>query len=484
MRSVRFLICAGLSSLLLLSGLQAQEIATKTQPEGTVQAAPQAGVDTQEVHILNGRSVIINMQARLRRVLVSNPTIIHTETTSPTQLVMVARQPGSSTVIIWDETGHSRILDVYSDVDVAGLRDAVQQAYPGESIQATADQGKIVLTGVAPNKEAFDDLTKLATVYSANVVNSLTIAEKHGQQILLQVKIAEVDRTKLDQLGINIFSTGAANTPGTVTTGQFSPPTVGNGGQITGHIPGQNNGTTTTLNVTNLLNIFLFRPDLNLGATVAALQQKNVLQILAEPNLMAANGQPAKFLAGGEFPFPVIQPGVTFNTVTIVFKPFGVQLNFTAIIERDNVVRLKVAPEVSALDFTNAVTVSGFTIPAISTRRAETEIELKNGQSFGIAGLLDHRTTALLNKVPGIGDVPIIGKLFRSKSINNSVSELMVLVTPVIVDPVGQAGASPKLPPMSMPLLDSPKFDQSLGKTAQDNSNKAQSTNPATSNPK
>ena len=153
-------------------------------------------------------------------------------------------------------------------------------------------------------------------------------------------------------------------------------------------------------------------------------------------------------------------------------------------IEGDDAIRLKVAPEVSSLDYTNSVTINGFIMPAIQTRRAETEIELKNGQSFGIAGLLDHRTTALLSKIPGIGDVPVLGKLFHSKSINKSVTELMVLVTPVIVDPVGGVGAPPKLPPLAMPLLDTPKFDQSLGNKAQEPNNKTQGTSPATSNPK
>lgn len=484
MRSFHRVVCAASLSaaVLLMPGLQAQEPTDTPQPgqrPGAVEAqanAPSPGVDTQEVHILAGRSVIINMQSRLARVLVSNPAVIHTETTSPTQIVIVAKAPGSSSVIIWDVTGHSRILDVYSDVDVAGLRSALQQAYPNESIQVTADQGNIVLTGVVPSKEAFEDIGKIAGSYSKALVNSLIIAERHGRQILLQVKFAEVDRTKLEQFGINFFSTGAANTIGTVTTQQFSPPTAG--AALKGAIPGSSTGFTSSFNFGDLLNIFLFRPDINLGATIKDLQQKNVLQLLAEPNLLAMNGQPAKFLAGGEFPYPIVQPGTQFNTVTIVFKPFGVQLNFTATIETDDVIRLKVAPEVSALDFSNAVTVSGSTIPAISTRKAETEIELKNGQSFGIAGMLDHRTTVLLSKLPGIGDIPILGKLFRSKSINNTATELVVLVTPTIVDPVGQAIAPPKLPVNPVPLLNEPTFDENVGTKSKTPPNPPSQANP------
>jgi pilus assembly protein CpaC len=185
-----------------------------------------------------------------------------------------------------------------------------------------------------------------------------------------------------------------------------------------------------------------------------------VAEILAEPNLMAISGQKATFLAGGEFPFPIVQPSSGVPTVTIQFKPFGVKLDFTATVEDDGTLRLHVAPEVSTLDFSNALTLSGFTVPAISTRRAETEIELKDGQSFGIAGLLDRRATTLLNKVPGIGDIPVLGQLFRSKSINKTNLELMVFVTPHIVDPVRVDAPVPAAPKLAVPFLDVPKFDK------------------------
>jgi len=216
------------------------------------------------------------------------------------------------------------------------------------------------------------------------------------------------------------------------------------------------------LSTNDLLNIFLFRPDLNLGATIRDLQQKNVAQILAEPNLMVRSGESAKFLAGGEFPFPVVQGGTTSGVaVTIQFRPYGVKLEFTGTIEGD-IIRLKVSPEVSTLDYTNAITLSGFTVPAISTRRADTEIELRNGQSFGIAGLLDRRTTAQLSKVPGIGDIPILGALFRSRSISKTNTELLVLVTPVIVDPLAENVAVPPLPAMPIHNLENREFDRKV----------------------
>ena len=248
---------------------------------------------------------------------------------------------------------------------------------------------------------------------------------------------------------------------GAVSTQQFPGATVGGAG-IKGVIGAPLNGTSATFQFSDLLNIFLFRPDLNLGATIKDLQQKSVLEILAEPNLMAVNGEKATFLAGGEFPFPIVQPSQGFTSITIQFKPFGVRLDFTGTISNDNVIRLHVAPEVSTLDFTNGLTISGFSIPAISTRRAETEVELKDGQSFGIAGLMDHRAQVQLSKVPGIADVPVLGQLFRSHSINRSNTELLVLVTPHIVDPVHTQTPVPVEPKPAVPYINNPEFDEKL----------------------
>jgi pilus assembly protein CpaC len=196
----------------------------------------------------------------------------------------------------------------------------------------------------------------------------------------------------------------------------------------------------------NMLNLFLFRPDLHLGAAIQALQQKNVLQILAEPNLIALNGKEASFLAGGEFPFPVVQPSQGYTAVTIVFKEFGVRLKFTPQILPNGNIHLHVAPEVSSLDFSNALTISGFTIPALSTRRTESELEVQDGQSFVIAGLMDNRLNNIDSKFPGLGDIPIIGTFFKSKNHQKSTSELMVLVTAHRINASSQPAPLPKFP--------------------------------------
>ncbi|HKN32702.1 MAG TPA: type II and III secretion system protein family protein [Terriglobales bacterium] len=415
----------------------------------------------QALHILVGKSVVVNVQAPITRVLSSNPSVIETLATSPTEIVVEGRAAGSSSLILWDQSGRSQMLDVIVDVDVSGLRSAIERSYPDQHIDVQADGGRLILTGKVTDPKMIEDLTKMSTVYSNQVVNSLTLGIFHDRQVLLEVKFAEVDRTKFAQFGVNLLSTGAGNTLGSTTTGQFG----GIGAQHITDIagPGTHGGPfTTDQTINNVLNIFLFRFDIHFGAVIQDLEQKSVLQILAEPNLMALNGQKATFLAGGEFPFPLVQPGNGFTAVTIQFKPFGVKLDFTGNISNDGTIRLHVAPEVSTLDFTNALAIQGFTVPAISTRRAETDIELKDGQSFGIAGLLDNRAQAQLNKIPGIGDIPVLGQLFRSRNINKSKTELMVLVTPHIVDPVHTATPPPANPNLSVPFLDKPKFDEHM----------------------
>jgi pilus assembly protein CpaC len=468
-RTAFFLLVIG--PLALAAQEAAQPANAPTAP--AAQQAANAPAEGETVHVLVGKSIVINVQEPLTRLLSSNPDAVETMATSPTQVVVEGKTAGASSLILWDRNGRSQVLDVVSDIDIAGLRNAIQKTYPKEHLEIEADGGRLLLTGSASNAHIVEDLAKMAGVYSKQVVNFVSVPLAHDRQVLLEVKFAEVDRSALSQLGVNLLSTGATNTLGTTTTGQFGgfgqqhiTDSIGVRADPQPDIPKPTTGPThvpftsdQTLN--QVLNIFLFRPDIHLGAVIQALQARNVLQILAEPNLMALNGQKATFLAGGEFPFPIVQPSQGFNSVTIQFKPFGVKLDFTGMVQDDNTLRLHVAPEVSTLDFTNALVISGFTVPAISTRRAETEIELRDGQPFGIAGLLDQRATTQLSKVPGIGDIPILGQLFRSRSINKTNNELVVIVTPHILDPVHATTTPAPAPPKApVPFLDKEKFDE------------------------
>jgi len=282
----------------------------------------------------------------------------------------------------------------------------------------------------------------LASTHARKVVNLLEVPHIEPRQILLQVKFASVDRVGLNELGFNYFSRND-KTLGALTTQQFQAPRFS-------QLQFQDQEfANSTLNFADLLNLFVFRPDLNIGATIKALQSQNLLQILAEPNLIVIEGKEANFLAGGQFPYPTIQATTTGGSVspviTVRFQPFGIQLGFNPTVTPNGAIHLKVTPEVSSLDYSNAVTLQGFLIPALSTRRAETEVILKDGESFAIAGLIDNRVVQTLNRVRGLGDIPIIGNLFRSRSTRKATDELLVVITPRFVKPV-PPGEPVKLP--------------------------------------
>ncbi|PYS13516.1 MAG: type II and III secretion system protein, partial [Acidobacteria bacterium] len=324
-----------------------------------------------QLHVQLGKSFLIASQQELQRVSVTDPAIASTVIVSPTQILVHGLKAGSGTLILWDSQDRPQVFDLTVDLDVSSLRETMRAMFPGEPLQVAQSGGSLVLTGNASSKTVSDRAAALAATMSPAVVNMVqtTEAAPARQAVLLQVKFAEVDRAAVQQLGVNLFSTGATNSA--VSTQQFGPLSPANA-------RGGNSGAT--VGISDLLNVFLFRPDLNLGVTIRALQQKNLLQVLAEPNVLAMNGAEASFLAGGEFPFPVLQGGSVANAVTIQFKEFGVRLNFLPQILPDGVIRLKVAPEVSALDFANGLNVSGFFIPALSSRKASTQVELRDGQ--------------------------------------------------------------------------------------------------------
>jgi pilus assembly protein CpaC len=467
MQSVSKAVFGALGPVVLGGFLQAQTVAaTAASADSTnIASLSQANaLPTQRfeyagkpVHVLLGRSIMIESPRRLKRVYVSNPLVIDSFTASPTQIVVTAKTPGISSLILWDEAGQSETYLVSADTDVANLQQEIRAAMPNDDIKVEAQQDRISLSGTALNDASSEAAFKLASLYTKTVVNSVVVRQPHIRQVKLKVQIIEVDRTKIDSLGINIFNQGK-NTSA-VQTGQF--PSVGTTTTTT-----TTNGAATppTLSISNPLNLLFYNSSLNLGVTIQDLANKQVLQILAEPTITTLSGQKASFLSGGEFPFPVVQGSSGGTTsITIQFRSYGVKLEFTPIANDDGTIQLKVTPEVSALDFTNAVTISGYTIPAIATRRADTQVELRDGQSFAISGLLDHRTTDILSKMPGIGDVPVLGQLFRSKNINHSTVELVVIVTPTIVDPLTNA-TEPREPKLPVPLLDPKKFDQSTSK--------------------
>jgi pilus assembly protein CpaC len=426
--------------------------AQTTLPPQTAQAQGSA-----PLRVMVNKSLLINTTERLRRISVTDPTVAYAMVITPTQILVHGRAPGEVSLLIWDELERSRSFDLRVDVDVSACAEEEHRVFPEERITVTPSRSAIVLSGHVTTEDVAKRAGELASAYSKNVVNVLTFGPVGAQEVLLEVKFAEVDRSALTQLGANLFSTGAANTIGSTTTGQYG----GFGPATISQTQGQSGPFSANQTVSNVLNLFLFRSDIHAGVVIEALQNKNLLQILAEPNLIAVNGKKASFLAGGQFPFPIVQPGAGFTAVTISFKEFGVKLEFTPVIMPNGNIHLTVAPEVSTLDFADALTISGFTIPALSTRKAETEFELRDGQSFVIAGLIDNRVTDIWNKVPGLGDIPILGAFFRSKSLQKSNSELMVLCTVHRISPNAENPPGPKNP---QPFLDNSKFDKPSGR--------------------
>jgi pilus assembly protein CpaC len=424
-----------------------------TRPEASTVLTSQAVSMSQSLRILVGQSIFIETPSRLKRVYVSNPAVVDSFTSSPSQIVVTAKVPGVSSLILWDEAGESQTYLVSSDLDVASLQEEIRQALPNDAINVEARLDRISLSGTVLSDASSDVAVKLAALYAKTVVNSMIVRQPHIKQVKLKVQMIEIDRSKLDQFGINLFSDGK-NTSN-VTTGQFP----------TSHTYTPPSGTTAAvLAYSDPLNLLFYNFGLNIGLTLKDMQDKQVLQILAEPTITTLSGQKASFLSGGEFPFPVVQGSSGGATsITIQFRSYGVKLDFTPVGNDDGTIQLKVSPEVSALDYTNSVSISGYTIPAISTRRADTQVELRDGQSFAISGLLDHRTTDILSKMPGIGDVPVLGQLFKSKNINHSVVELVVVVTPTVVDPLTDT-TSPSVPTFPLPMLNSTQFDSATGK--------------------
>jgi pilus assembly protein CpaC len=307
------------------------------------------------------------------------------------------------------------------------------------------------LTGVVPSQAAADRAAALVAPFAKAVVGNLRVVLPGPEkQIILRVKYAELNRSANISLGANLISTGATNTPGLISTGQFQAPSLDSIAT-----PGSGAAAIAKFTISDALNIFAFRPDLNLGMFIKALQNQGVLQILAEPNLVTTNGKEASFLVGGEFPVPVVQGGANAGAVTIMFKEYGIRLTFKPDITEHNTIRMYVKPEVSTIDLTNAVLYSGFTIPALASRRMETNIELGLGQSFLIAGLIDQRVTEQLSKIPGLANIPVLGVLFKSRSETKTATELIVMVTPEIATPVSREDLKPlpEMPRKFMPLL-------------------------------
>jgi pilus assembly protein CpaC len=394
----------------------------------------------EEIRLTVGKSIVIDYPADIARISTSNPDIADASPVTGREVLVHGKSFGTVTLVVWSKTGQRNFYNITVEQNLEPLRVLLKETFPAQDIHVQSSRDSLSLTGRVANKDIGDRATALATPFAKTVVNDLQVAEPPVErQILLRIKFAELDRSASNQFAINLLSTGATNTIGRVTTGQFpapSPTSIQSGG----------GSSNSTFSISNALNIFAFRPDLNFGALIQALEQRNILQTLDEPTLVTSDGKEASFLVGGEFPIPVLQGGANSGAVTIQFREYGVRLTFTPNITGNNNIRLHVKPEVSALDYTNALSFNGFTIPALSSRKMETNIELGEGQSFVIAGLIDKQVTETLAKIPVLSSLPILGNLFKSKEFDRNDTELIVMVTPEITMPLQPGEAKPGVP--------------------------------------
>jgi len=414
-------------------------------PTASAPANPSGQDQTNDLLVQTGKAVLVDTAQPIERIAIGSSDIAEAMAVTPTEIMLNGKTVGETSLIVWQKGGGRQFFNVQVRASnfaagdkLDGLRRELRAELPGQNVRVTSENGNVFLRGTVKDLTSSDRAVQIAST-GGKVVNLLYVdVPKPEAQILLKVRFASLDRTRSNQLGINLFSLGGGNTIGTVTTQQFSPPTLStNSNSNTGNASG------STLSLSNLLNLFIFRPDINLGATIEALETKGVVQVLAEPNVLTMNGKQGSFLAGGQYPYPVIQGsggGGGTAAITVQFKEFGVRLNFIPTITPRGTIRLQVAPEVSSLDFANGVAISGFTIPGLDVRRVKTEVELSQGESFALGGLLDNRETETFEKVPFIGDVPILGKFFQSVAKTKNNTELIVIVTPEIVNPI-PAGA-------------------------------------------
>ncbi len=402
--------------------------------------------DGDNVNLMVGRSTVLDTGSPIARVSLTSADVADALVTSANELLINGKTPGTISMFVWNRAGSLRRYEVVVQRDLARLSDQLTQLFPGESIAAQGNGKSIVLSGRVSSKEVVERAVNVAAGYvdkKEDIVTLLQVRDAGASdQVLLRVRFAEVSRSALTELGLNLFTSpaGIHGVQGRATTQQFAAPVFDDKGTDTTHLV-----------FSDFLNFFLMDFKHNIGAVIKALQTKGLFQSLAEPNLVAESGKEASFLAGGEFPVPVAQASGGGTTVTVVFKEFGIRLNFTPTVTGDRV-HLKVRPEVSSLDFNNAITLNGFRIPALSTRRTETEIELQNGQTFAIAGLINNTMNKSLQKLPGIGSIPILGLLFRSEAAQKDQTELVVMITPEIL-PKNSSGVTPNLPRLAEPYL-------------------------------
>ena len=397
-------------------------------------AAPRAAAQRiisgaqQVVTVSAGASALLVYDDPVERFSIGETTIADAVAVSPREVLVTGKKLGTTSLLVWDKAGTVKVYSIEVTADAPALQRYLRTLFPADSIGVSASSNTVTLSGSVRSAAIDQQAVNIAKATGAVVVDRLLAPP--GRQVLLQVQFAEVNRSAAKEMS-SILST--VNPDRLTSVDQDSVQTISDG----------------------LMRLFLGNANAQFNAVIRALRARGEFKTLAEPNLLTLPGQEASFLAGGEFPYPSVQGGGQSGAITIVFKEFGVRLRFTPTITEGGSIRLHVAPEVSSLDFANGLTLNGFQIPSLLTRRAETDVELRDGQHLAIAGLMDNSWTKDVTRIPILGDIPVLGEFFRSSAAQQRRTELLVVVTPVLVD------ASDKAPPL--PTGDAGTWDWERG---------------------
>jgi pilus assembly protein CpaC len=381
------------------------------------------------VNVLVGQSRVINFDRPVGRFSVSNPEIAEAILVTPDQVLVNGKAFGQVNFIAWEQTGGQfLVFDVYVRANLSLIDSQIRALFPKDDIRLSQANGSVVISGSVSNGSTAAQVQSVIEAAGFKTVNMLTSPTSTATQVQLQVRVAEVNRNKLRDYGTSFSALPQGGTGGYWNSGG-GPTSIDT-------VSTSPAGVVLESLIQPAMNLFVFNRQINTGAFLRMLRQEGAFRELAEPNLIAMNGQQASFLAGGEFPVPVLQTGNGNNGITIVWKEYGIRLNFKPTILDEDHIRLELEPEVSTIDFNNGVRFNGFVVPALRTRRAKTGVELRDGQSFALAGLLDNSETKTLSRIPIVSEIPVIGALFKSKQFEKKETELMFIVTAVMVKPV------------------------------------------------
>ena len=396
------------------------------------------GASASKLDLQANQSFLLDTPLDIRRVSIGKPEIADVTVVTPKQLMVTGKAPGETTLIYWTAAGVPTSVDVNVWVE-NGVRKGLEKIAPGEKFEMSGTPETMILTGSVSSETAQHRLVESAKAYSKNVVNLLAV--ERVEQVMLQVRVAEVDRKTVKELGFNFLVEGNST-----MRGASSPPNPFTNffGDLRNTDPGKVGPNTS---FSDAVNLFVAKPGMfpKFAAFIHALHDRGAIKVLAEPNLIVSNGGEGKFLAGGEFPVVYNTSNGGTSGTTVIYKEFGVRLNFQPKITPNGEIALKIYQEVSELDYSNAVVLTGFNIPSLKSRKAESSLQLGDGQTFALAGLIGNNISKQVSKIPLLGDLPILGPLFRSTRYQNQETELVILVTPTLIRPY-EKGKTPELP--------------------------------------